>query len=291
MVNPGGPGRGRRGRPRPAAASRAAGVDPGGLGWGRPDSLLANSYWRRRPSSTAGGSGGSVAPESRSCLDRADQGVRASPPARRRACSTDDQPAPSPSSGVALHVQRHRGSPIRRLGPGPTTWLARVAPRTRAAVLPCNRPAPAVVTAHPVRSPANQRPCTRVNGSFIRRSPAIRRRRSRPGERRNTERTEALACCGAHPQLAGEPPVTPRSTGSAASRTCEPDENTQRETVPQHPLRPRRSPSSHAATVGPTGHGRSPSRASSPTSHLRPTRSSARIRLTDHPGSTCRARR
>jgi hypothetical protein len=77
MINPGGPGRGRRGRLRrwPMAASRAAGVGSGGLGWGMRGSLLTTAAegWRQW---------GSVAPGSRSfsiiLLDHADQSVRAS---------------------------------------------------------------------------------------------------------------------------------------------------------------------------------------------------------------------
>jgi hypothetical protein len=57
----------------------------------------------------------------------------------------------------------------------------------------------------------------------------------------------------------------PRST---ASRTCEPARHAQCETG-RSTAAARRSSSSQA--VGPAGQGRSPSRASSPTSHLRPT--------------------
>jgi len=55
----------------------------------------------------------------------------------------------------------------------------------------------------------------------------------------------------------------------------------------RHDARPASRPSVRA--VGPPSQGRGPSRASSPISHLRPTRSSARIRFTDHPCSTWRA--
>ncbi len=132
MVNPGGPGRGRRGRPRPwpAAASRAAGVDPEGLGWGMPDSLLANGCWRRRPSSTAGGSGGSVAPESRSCLDHAEQDIRASKPPtsvqHRRPASAESAKRrgvahaapPRPGESAVWVPARHLASSGRSAHPG-----------------------------------------------------------------------------------------------------------------------------------------------------------------------------
>jgi hypothetical protein len=62
--------------------------------------------------------------------------------------------------------------------------------------------------------------------------------------------------------------------------------NPESETFPST-IAAQRSPSIRA--VEPSGQGRSPSRAISPTSQERPTRSSARIRFTDHPCSTCRA--
>jgi hypothetical protein len=115
MVNPSGPGRGRRGRLRPwlAAASRAAGVALGGLGWGMDGSLLANGCWRRRPSSTAAfhgwGSGGSVAPNPDRVsitLIRAFAHPRAPDAADERAAPTTSQRR---GRQAALHVQRHRG--------------------------------------------------------------------------------------------------------------------------------------------------------------------------------------
>jgi hypothetical protein len=111
--------------------------------------LLANGCWRRRPSSMAGGSGGSVAPESRSCLEHADQGVRASP-APDAPTSVQYQRRASAESVKRRGVARAAPQRPRETqhGPGPTTWPARVAQRTRAARAPLNRPAPAVVAAH-----------------------------------------------------------------------------------------------------------------------------------------------
>src|SRR6266511_3520431 len=60
------------------------------------------------------------------------------------------------------------------MGPGPTTWLGRVTERTRAA--PCS-PEPPVAhrgAGASVRSRGDQRPFTRVGGSFTPRSPATR---------------------------------------------------------------------------------------------------------------------
>jgi hypothetical protein len=62
---------------------------------------------------------------SRSCLDHADQGIHASR-APKPSKSTGDQPAPSPASGVALHLSATSHVPGRGLGSRPTTWLARV---------------------------------------------------------------------------------------------------------------------------------------------------------------------
>ena len=85
-----------------------------------------------------------------------------------------------------------------------------------------------------------------------------------------------------HPQMLGREPlvsaeISPRST---ASRTYEPGENHPAPALAAAPSRPGAYP---AAERPDPGQGRSPSRASSPTSHWRPTRSSARIRLSDQP--------
>jgi hypothetical protein len=77
----------------------------------------------------------------------------------------------------------------------------------------------------------------------------------------------ACATPSPHPVRQPPEPVNPAKT-------------TQRQTSPQH----RRGPTLTQQPGGRTpGQGCSPSRANSPTSHLRPTRSSARIRLIDHP--------
>jgi hypothetical protein len=244
MVNPGGPGRGRRGRRWPVAALRAAGVDPGGLGWGMSDSLLANGCWRRRPSSTAGGSGGSVAPESRSCFDHADQGVSASPSAG----AADERAAPTTSQHRVRQAARRctcsaprpaippSGSrPDNLAGPGRPAY-----PGSRAPLQPPgSRRGDSASGSITGRSPTVHA----VSGSCIRRSPAIRRNRSPPGQRRNTERPRRRWRAAAPiPSSQGSRLSRRNPTGSAASRTCEPDENTQRETVPQHPLRPDARP-------------------------------------------------
>jgi hypothetical protein len=84
--------------------------------------------------------------------------------------------------------------------------------------------------------------------------------------------------------------VAPRSIGQVPYRGLHPvnqDENAERRPSRS---RARPTPTQHRCG-GADGQGRSPSRRSSPTSHLRPTPSSARIRFTDQPCSTCRARR
>jgi hypothetical protein len=91
-------------------------------------------------------------------------------------------------------------------------------------------------------------------------------------------------------QVAGRTPVP--SVGPVSRiRTCEPGQERQGQNPAAAPLRPHARPLSRPSvrSVGPPSQGRSPSRANSPISHLRPTRSSARIRLTDHPCSRCRA--
>jgi hypothetical protein len=104
-----------------------------------------------------------------------------------------------------------------------------------------------------------------ISGSFIRRSPAARRRCSH--------------------RAAGSPRDPPARQPSEPER----GNNPQSQTVPQ----PRGGPTlAHPTSVrSHPGQGRSPSWVSSPTSHRRPTPSSARIRFTDHPCSTWRARR
>lgn len=236
---------------------------------------------------------GSVAPNSRSCLDHADQGIRAARRSRRRACSPDDDPASSPQRGdMVLTVPRHSrppANPPARVPARQCGWLGSPSAAGQR-LLPWNRPAPAAVAAQRF----DHRPITdRSRGRRLVHPSITHHSAGADRERRESERPHraaglprlASSAPGREPHVARRPP--PRS---AASRTCEPGENTQRQTVPQHRLA-RRSPSIPAAAVDPSGQGRSPSRASSPTGHLRPTPSSARIRLTDHPCSTCRASR
>jgi hypothetical protein len=117
-VNPGGPGRARRARPRawPAVGSRA-GVGRGS-GLGMHGSLLAHGCCAagRVQSSAAGGRWGCCA-RSRSCLDHANQGVRASARAKGAERGPDHDPGPRLHGKVALNVARHR-DPRR-----PPAWI------------------------------------------------------------------------------------------------------------------------------------------------------------------------
>ncbi len=159
--------------------------------------------------------------------------------------------------------------------------------RTRAAVLPCNRPAPVVVTGHPVRSRAHHRRSRvrqLVHSSITRHSAAAR------GERRESKRPHrgagVLRLPTQHregsrhvarrdpPRSAASQPVNPARTPSA--RPC------------RGTGAARRSLSSRGRTPG---SGSQPQPSQLPTSHLRPTPSSPRIRLTGHPCSTCRVLR
>jgi hypothetical protein len=110
--------------------------------------------------------GGSVAPKSRSCLDHADQGVHAAPGAG----AADERAPPTTSQrqgGIAARWRCTRAAtaapPLRRLSPGPTTWLAGVAQRTRAARAPLEPTASHRGGGASVGSPADHRPFTRVS--------------------------------------------------------------------------------------------------------------------------------
>jgi hypothetical protein len=124
--------------------------------------------------------------------------------------------------------------------------------------------------------------------SFTPRSPAGQA--SQPSKNQTEHAHLQARCCGlrrsarASRSLVAARPIGQVPTRDAArARTRTPSAG-----LPAARWRP--SPGGIPA-VRPSGQGRSPSRASSPTSHPRPTRSSARIRLTDHPSATWRARR
>jgi hypothetical protein len=86
---------------------------------------------------------------SRSCLDYANQGVRASACAH---AAERSRSRPRSSAKAARRRGVERAAPPRppakpSIDPGPTTWLARVAQRNWAAHARRNRPAPAMVAA------------------------------------------------------------------------------------------------------------------------------------------------
>jgi hypothetical protein len=228
---------------------------------------------------------------SRSCLDHADQGVaRPLAPTPARTAGPDHDSLPRLHGDVALNVPRHRGPAKPRMDPGPTTRLAGVAQRSRAAHARRNRPSPRHGGGASVRSPVDHRPLTRSAARSSIDHPPLGGAAAAGVNDRVWRGHGGPACCGSHHQFGREPDVPHRDPtpvrqprepanppGTPSARPC------------RSGAAARRSPGSRA--VGPAGQGRNPSRASSPTSHLRPTRSSARIRLIDHPCSTCRALR
>jgi len=141
-VNPGGPGRARRARPRawPAVGSRA-GMGRGS-GLGMHGSLLAHGCCAAgRVQSSAADGRWECCTRSRSRLDHANQGVRASARANGAERGPDHDPGPRLHGEVALNVARHRGPPATpSMDPGPTTGLARVAQPAGQPVLPGQPP-------------------------------------------------------------------------------------------------------------------------------------------------------
>jgi hypothetical protein len=239
-----------------------------------------------------------VAPESRSCLDHADQGVRASrapqPPTNaqyRRRASADSVKRRGVERAAprrAPRIPQHGSRPDNLAGSGPQRSQAARAPLEPTGSRRGGNPSGSITG----RSPIVQAVSWLVHPSITPR----RHTAAALGERRNIKRPSrrlrlaaaaaapipgtGMAACGtpnAHPV---RPPPEP----------WEPGRQHQRQPVPQHRCGSTLAEQQcgHCRTFG---SGRSTSRASSPTSQARPTRSSARIRLTDHPCSTCRARR
>jgi hypothetical protein len=177
MVNPGGPDRGRRARPRalPAARLRAGGVVRGS-GLGIRGSLLARP--RRLLARPLAGRGREFRSGSRFCLDHANQGVRAPqrPGDQGASMTDDDDPVPRLHGEVALNVPRHR-APLRppNMDPGRQPgWLGSPSPPGS----PCS-PQP-LGAHHSGGKSVDQPPITdRSPGQrlFHGRSPATRRRR------------------------------------------------------------------------------------------------------------------
>jgi hypothetical protein len=287
MVNPGGPDRGRRARPRawPAARSRAGGVGRGS-GLGMRGSLLARP--RRLLAPPLAGRGREFRSGSRFCLDHANQGVRAPQrPGDQGASMTDDDDDPTPRlhGEVALNVPRHR-APLRppSMDPGPTTRLARVAQPPGS---PCSPQPPG--SHHSggaaVRSPADHRPFTRSAARSSADHPPLGG--AAEAEPRDTKRRHGgpAGCTFPSPARKGTTCATPSSHPvRPPPAPGEPGHEHQRHPRPQPSCGP--TPAQQPGGRTPGGQGRSPSRASSPTSQRRPTPSSTRIRFTDHPCST-----
>jgi len=171
---------------------------------------------------------------------------------RSRSCLDHaDQGVPTRrlASRSPISVQRRRQSRCRGCRP----WPTQRAVRSR-------------LVHQPIRHPADQQ--LAANGRIHKRVGGGLGRSARGSKSRGVPFPDVgwVPCCGLQ----------------ALTRAREPRARLSRVTVAA-----RRSPGIGA--VRPSRQGRSPSRASSPTSHLRPTPSSARIRFTDQPCSTCRA--
>jgi len=214
-------------------------------------------------------------------LDEVDPGARA--PILRRYLAV--------APGARAHIPVDRGAPLEEFEriaaqipmfrvtadqPDPTTPTD-------------NRPARAIVAAHrfdhwPITD--RSRGQRLVHRSITRHSaapPGLKPRDTKDATRRPRRAAPPI------PSSEGSRPwVTPSSHRSAAPRTREPGENHPAPDLAAAPSRPDTYPKPGGRTPG---QGRSPSRLISPTSQLRPTPSSARIRLTDHPCATCRTLR
>ncbi len=259
-------------------------------------SVVVACSTRRRRSRSARGWGrrgrsrvGECRTRSRSCLDHADQGIHASAPEPPRSVQCR-RPSSAKAAPRRRDVERAAPQrPPRTPGwiPGPTTWRGRAA--QPAAHARWNHPSPAMVAAQRFdHAPI----ADRSRGQRLVHPPITRHSVAPQAERRDTERRHGGPGVLRLPSPARKEAawVTPRPTPFDSPREpVNPGKNTQRKTVPQHRCGPTLTQQQPGGRT--YGQDRSPSRASSPTSHLRPTRSSARIRLTDQPCSTRRALR
>ncbi len=224
--------------------------------------------------------------------------------------AADERPAPTiqsnPQRHVTLNMQRHRGPRQPQEGPRDDTWLARSPSTAGQPVLAGTARLPPVVAAH------------RFGHSF---QLALARQ---PGWSSGRRPRQGGLCSREPPRSCGGGVSVRSPTGHAVGGSCiRRSPTTGRHAIPRHweggrlghaeipvpfdsPENPCTGQHHHSEVCrhgydrtltqhqgGPTverdGQGRSPKRASSPTSHRRPTPSSARIRFTDHPWATWRA--
>ena len=197
----------------------------------------------------------------------------------------------------------------QRGGAGPTAARSPARPRRRARrVAPLAgglRVGPRVGSGSRQSHPGRQRPGRpswqrtptlraprRTFTRSVARSPSITRHSAAAAVNDGIERghTAALACCSSqhwegirlgHAEI-------PRLVRQPREPPCTRATTPQSQPLPQPGCGPTLT---SIRALGPSGQDRSPSRASSPTSHLRLTPSSARICLTDHPCTPCRVRR